>query len=142
MAFERRGRNDQQPGLRRRLRRTARQPVARLLVTTLALLGVQACIPGIATAQEPAPGAGLVQQALRVFLDCITCDFDHVRRTIRFVDWARDQQDAEVHVLVTTQAAAAGTEYLFRLVGRRRALVRRSRTPGRFQLFVWPRLAR
>lgn len=56
---------------------------------------------------------------LRVFFDCGTCDFDYVRRSIRFVSWVRDRVDAQVHVLVTTRSAGAGgTEYTLSLTGR------------------------
>jgi hypothetical protein len=44
-----------------------------------------------------------------VFLDCRTrCDFDHIRREIPYVAWVRDRQDAQVHLLVTSQRTGAG----------------------------------
>ncbi|MDX1393625.1 MAG: hypothetical protein R3195_04520 [Gemmatimonadota bacterium] len=59
-------------------------------------------------------------QALSVFLDCErrVCDFDHFRREVGFVNYARDRQDAEVHVLVTTQeTGGGGDEYTFAFIG-------------------------
>ena len=56
-------------------------------------------------------------EALRVFLDCNFCDLDYLRREITFVNYVRDRQDAQVHVLVTTQAAGAGTEFSFSFIG-------------------------
>lgn len=49
-------------------------------------------------------------QAVTVFLDCHTffCDFDHFRREIAFVNWARDRQDADVHLLITQQRTGGG----------------------------------
>lgn len=49
-------------------------------------------------------------ETVRVFLDCQTfsCDFDHFRREIDFVNWVRDRQDADVHVLGTGQNTGGG----------------------------------
>jgi len=55
-----------------------------------------------------------------VFLDCQTlfCDFDHIRREIAFVNWVRDRQDAQVHVLGTSQrTGGGGSEYTFTFIG-------------------------
>jgi len=64
-------------------------------------------------AQEPA--ASLEQKAevngetVRVFLDCRTrCDFDYIRQEIPYVAWVRDRQDAQVHLLITSQRTGAG----------------------------------
>jgi hypothetical protein len=46
-----------------------------------------------------------------VYLDCRThCDFNLIRTEITFVDWVRDREVADVHVLVTSQRAGAGGE--------------------------------
>ena len=73
---------------------------------------VLACLvasPQAAWPQEvmpPQPAA----EGLRVFLDCQTfwCDFDHFRREIPFVNWMRDRQDAQVHILGTSQSTGGG----------------------------------
>jgi hypothetical protein len=68
-----------------------------------------------ADAQEPTTTGG----SLRVFLDCDFCDFDYIRRTIEFVDWVRDRNDAQVHVLVTRQSTGAGgDEFSLFFIGR------------------------
>ncbi|MEO8075319.1 MAG: hypothetical protein ABI818_03255 [Acidobacteriota bacterium] len=83
-----------------------------VIVTFFTLLA-----PGPALAQTPAAGAG-ESDALRVFLDCSGCDFDFLRREIPFVNYVRDRKDAEVHILVTTQATGGGgTEYVFKFIG-------------------------
>lgn len=58
---------------------------------------------------------------LRVFLDCFFCrrDLSHFRREIPFVNYVRDRQDADVHILGTRQSAGAGTEYTFVFIGLR-----------------------
>lgn len=79
------------------------------LAPAAALLAPAAAAP--VAAQEP---AGEGTEELRVFLDCQTflCDFDHFRREIGFVAWVRDRQDADVHVLMTSEDTGAGGERL------------------------------
>jgi hypothetical protein len=59
--------------------------------------------PAVLPAQE-------VTERLRVYLDCQThgCDFDHFRREIAFADWVRDREDAQVHVLITSERTGGG----------------------------------
>jgi len=64
-------------------------------------------------AQEPAaaPDQASVTngETVRVFLDCRTrCDFDYIRQEIPYVNWVRDRQDAQVHLLITRQQTGAG----------------------------------
>ncbi len=76
---------------------------------------------GAARAQE-APEAAARLDPLSVFLDCERrdCDFDHFRREVDFINYARDRQDADLHVLVTTQrTGAGGQEYTFAFIGLR-----------------------
>ena len=57
---------------------------------------------------------------LRIFLDCNVCDFDFMRTEIAFVDYVRDRQDAQVHILVTDQSTGGGgTEYTLHFIGQR-----------------------
>ncbi len=62
------------------------------------------------------------EQGIKVFLDCppFICDFDHFRREVAFVDYMRDRQDADLHVLVTTQATGGGgREHRLHFIGLR-----------------------
>ncbi|MDH3455713.1 MAG: hypothetical protein OER90_02630 [Gemmatimonadota bacterium] len=63
----------------------------------------------LAAANAQDAGASQAQGSF-VFLDCHTrlCDFSHFRREITFVNWVRDRQDADVHLLVTQQGTAGG----------------------------------
>jgi hypothetical protein len=71
---------------------------------------------GTITAQTSADATR--EDALRVFLDCNSCDFDYLRREIPFVNYVRDRKDAELHILVTTQfTGSGGIEYTFRFIG-------------------------
>jgi len=47
---------------------------------------------------------------VRVFLDCNDCDENYVRKEVTFVDYVRNREDADVHVLVTTQDTGGGGE--------------------------------
>jgi hypothetical protein len=88
-------------------------------LSTLLLAFFAAVAPGIASAQEgDPPQEG--PQLLNVFLDChlvISCDTDHFRREITFVNWVRNREDAHLHLILTYATAASGTEYQFDLIG-------------------------
>ncbi|MEX0600847.1 MAG: hypothetical protein WD423_09065 [Rhodothermales bacterium] len=47
---------------------------------------------------------------LNVFIDCDTflCDFDYFRTEMPFVNYVRDRQDADVHVLLTSESTGGG----------------------------------
>lgn len=88
---------------------------ARLTVTLAALW-----CPARLLSQE----ATLPVGTIGVFLDCQTfygCDPDHARREIPYVNWMRDRQDADVHVLVTSQeTGGGGQEVTLAFIGLRR----------------------
>ena len=76
-----------------------------------------------AAAQTPVDTAQAVQDsAVRVFLDCPNyyCDLDFFRTEITFVNYVREPQDAQVHVLLTTQqTGAGGTEFTLTFLGQK-----------------------
>jgi hypothetical protein len=79
----------------------------------------------VVAAGLPRPVAGLIPQQLgsapRVFLDCRSpeCDQTYYRTEIGWVSWVRDQRDADVYVLMTSQqTGGGGREYLLDLEGR------------------------
>ncbi len=56
--------------------------------------------------------------ALRVFLDCEFCDFDHLRTEMPWVDYVRDRTVADVHILGTRiETGAGGSRYTLNLLG-------------------------
>jgi len=72
------------------------------------------------TAQEPPePASG---ETLNLFFDCqgFGCwDLDFFRREIPFVNWVRDREVSDVHVLVTTQTTGGGgRQYRLDFLGR------------------------
>jgi hypothetical protein len=59
------------------------------------------------------------KDALRIYIDCGSCDIDYLRTTITFVNYVRDRADAQVHILVTTQeTGSGGREYTITFIGR------------------------
>ncbi|NOZ35440.1 MAG: hypothetical protein GXO80_09105 [Chlorobi bacterium] len=56
--------------------------------------------------------------ALKVFIDCNTCDIEFIKRKIDFVNYVRDTKEAQVHILFTRQVAGnGGREYSFVFIG-------------------------
>lgn len=63
------------------------------------------------------------EPSLRVFLDCDGrfCDFDFFRREIPFVSYTRDREDAQVHLLITSeQTGSGGYRFTLDFIGRER----------------------
>lgn len=60
-------------------------------------------------------------EAVRVYLDCRRCDRDYFRTEIPFVNYVRDRQDAQVHLLVTIQrTGSGGREYTLTFIGQKK----------------------
>jgi hypothetical protein len=67
--------------------------------------------PGSAPSREEAP---------HIFLDCRRCDDAHIRREIIFVNYVREPDLAQIHVLVTDQATGSGGRmFTLSFLGRR-----------------------
>jgi hypothetical protein len=86
------------------------------VVATALVLAVAPVHP--AAAQPPAQAEAGRTEALRVFLDCNSCDENYMRTEVTFVNYVRDRVGADVHVLVTTQqTGGGGVEYTFKFIG-------------------------
>lgn len=70
-------------------------------------------------AQEPTETVDTLRRdALKVFLDCMFCDEDYVKREIPFVNYVRDRKEAQVHIMGTYQrTGSGGEEYTFHFLG-------------------------
>jgi hypothetical protein len=70
-------------------------------------------------AAQEAPGSG---DRINLFFDCqgMGCwDMDFFRREIPWVNWVRDREDSDVHVLVTSQTTGGGgQQYTLAFIGR------------------------
>ena len=80
----------------------------RLLIVALAMLLPLGSAAKAQEAPTPGVGTGLHEAAPRVYLDCRRCDFAHIRQEIPFVDYVREPEAADLHVLVTDERTGAG----------------------------------
>lgn len=61
----------------------------------------------------------LRQYAPNVFIDCFFCDENYIRTEITFVNYVRDPNQTDVHVLITTQQTGGrGEEYTLTFIGK------------------------
>jgi hypothetical protein len=66
----------------------------------------------------PAPAPPGQPRRLRVFLDCFDCFQDYLRDEIRWVDFVRQREDADVHILSSSnETGGGGREVVLRFVG-------------------------
>ncbi|WP_138431612.1 hypothetical protein [Fodinibius saliphilus] len=62
---------------------------------------------------------GTIDRTVKVFLDCNRCDRSYIRDNINFVNYVRDKEDSQVHLLISKQrTGSGGTEYTLRYIGR------------------------
>ena len=62
----------------------------------------------------------LKKSAPKVFVDCNRCDIDYIRTEITFVNYVWDRQEADVHILITTQGTGSGgSEYTIAFIGQK-----------------------
>ena len=87
--------------------------VASLVATVLAVSALST------RTQLAAQGVG--DELVNLFFDCQApgChDFDYFRREVPFVNWVRDREVADLHVLVTSQGTGGGgTRYTLAFLG-------------------------
>jgi len=91
------------------------------LLTMSLILPAMALLPNTrAQSRQNDPGGG-PNHKIRVFLDCESCDDDHMRTEITFVDYVRNREQGDVHLLITyLTTGGGGREYTceFRGLGR------------------------
>lgn len=81
----------------------------------LAILWCLIPIGSLAAAQTAPVGQG---SRLRVFLDCESCFPDYLREEIKWVDFVRQREDADVHLLSSSrETGGGGREVVLRFVG-------------------------
>lgn len=74
----------------------------------------------VAATAQPAAAQALpdAPDRLSIFLDCDGCDETFLRREMDYVDWVRDREVADVHIIVTDQDTGSGGEAVtFDLIG-------------------------
>ncbi len=91
----------------------------RLLRAAFRALRILVPIVALTAVAGPAAAQNGVPDRVRVYLDCQThgCDQQEFRTEITFVDWVRERTVADVHVILTSQDAGAGNQYVFDFIG-------------------------
>jgi hypothetical protein len=60
----------------------------------------------------------LKRDALKLYLDCRRCDDDYIRNEITFVNYVIDRNEAQLHLLITSQhTASGGHQYTLFFIG-------------------------
>ena len=60
----------------------------------------------------------LRKEAVKLFIDCESCDMNYTRLQIPYVNYVRDVKEAEVYILVTEQdAGSGGNQFTFTFQG-------------------------
>lgn len=80
-----------------------------LLFVLVAVIGVTA--PASVDAQVNGNAVTAANTTPRVFLDCqgpVPCDRNHFRTEIQWVNWMNDREDADVHLIITSESVGGG----------------------------------
>jgi hypothetical protein len=81
------------------------------------ILGLFLTSNGFAQVATTQPDS-LRKGALKLFLDCNSCDINYTREEIPYVNYVRDTHEADVYLLVTSQnSGSGGNQYTFTFEG-------------------------
>ncbi len=88
--------------------------IARVLLAAFILIWAS----GLIAQEEQADIEALKKTAPKIFLDCGSCDFNFIKTEITFVNYVRDRNEAQVHILITTlRTGGGGREYTVSFLG-------------------------
>ncbi len=74
----------------------------------------------ISKAQDTVETDSLRDDAIKLFIDCVRCDMNHIRREIPYVNFVRDVNDAEVYLLETREnTGSGGRQYSYFFIGQK-----------------------
>ena len=75
---------------------------------TIIILALAVSSLASATSQDQSAIDELKKTAVKVYLDCGYCDIEYIKTEITFVNYVRDRNEAQVHILVTSSQTASG----------------------------------
>ncbi len=74
-----------------------------------AALFLLTCLAGIVSAQDDfTPSDTTRRNAIRLFIDCQSCDMNYIREEMPYINYVRDVREAQLYLLVTRQSAGSG----------------------------------
>lgn len=74
----------------------------------------------ISNAQNEVQTDSLRKDAVKLFIDCVRCDMNHIRREIPYVNYVRDVNDAEVYLMETRETTGSGgRQYSYFFIGQK-----------------------
>lgn len=84
----------------------------------LTLLVASLLLPSSLLSQQE--GEDVRAGALNVYLECAArgCESSHFRTEITYVNWVRQVQDAQVHIIMTSSSTGSGDQFLMDFIGR------------------------
>ncbi len=87
--------------------------MAKKIISNLLNILLLASISQIINAQEKESVSDTLRKdAVKIFLDCQSCDMNYTRQQIPYVNFVRDVKEAQVFILITQQnAGSGGTQY-------------------------------
>ena len=87
--------------------------MAKKIISNLLNILLLASISQIVNAQEKESVSDTLRKdAVKIFLDCQSCDMNYTRQQIPYVNFVRDVKEAQVFILITQQnAGSGGTQY-------------------------------
>ena len=91
----------------------------RLISILICALGLVApAVSARAGQAAPAQAAQPARDRVRVFLDCNFCDEDYMRKEVTFIDYVRNREDSDLHVLVSIQeTGGGGIQWTLKFIG-------------------------
>jgi len=91
---------------------------ARILRFIPAVLVLAVAASGLFAQEGAAEIEALKRTAPRVYLDCGSCDVNYIKTEITFVNYVRDRNEAQIHILITTlRTGSGGHEYTVSFLG-------------------------
>jgi len=86
----------------------------------LSFLVIAITIASGATAQDTIKNDSLRKDALNVYFNCPYCDMDYMKKEITYINYVRDQKDAQLYIMVTEMSTGGGgEEYSIYFIGQK-----------------------
>jgi hypothetical protein len=86
--------------------------------TILSLLLILFFTQTVIAQNEESKSDTLRKNAVKIFLDCPSCDINYTREQITFANFVRDVKEAQVFIIITEQrAGSGGTQFTFTYEG-------------------------